>query len=57
MAIKSVVPELNSEKMLRVMKIFLDKDREEALLFLKQCLKSQLDQATRGRLIRSCEAP
>ena len=45
--IKSVVLKLNSEEMLRVMKILLDEDREDALLFLKECLKPQLEQATR----------
>jgi len=47
MMIKSVVLKLNSEEMLRVMKILLDEDREDALLFLKECLKPQLEQATR----------
>jgi hypothetical protein len=47
MTIKSVILKLNSEEMLRVMKILLDKDKKEALLFLKECLKPQLDQATR----------
>jgi hypothetical protein len=48
---------LNSEEMLRVMKILLDEDRKEALLFLKQCLKPQLEQAIRGHLVRSFEGP
>ena len=48
---------LNSEEMLRVMKILLDEDRKEALLFLKECLKPKLDQATRGHLVRSFEGP
>ena len=30
---------------LRLTRILLDEDKEEALLFLKQCLKPQLDQA------------
>ena len=48
---------LTPEDVLRLTRILLDEDKEEALLFLKQRLKPQLDQATRGRLIRSFEAP
>jgi len=48
---------LTPEDVLRLTRILVDEDKEEALLFLKQCLKPQLDQATRGRLIRSFEAP
>ena len=52
-----IILKLTPEDVLRLTRILLDEDREEALLFLKQCLKPQLDQATRGRLIRSFEAP
>lgn len=52
-----IVLKLTSEDALRLTRILLDEDKEEALLFLKQCLKPQLDQATRGRLVRSFEAP
>jgi len=48
---------LTPEDALRLTRILLDEDKEEALLFLKQCLKPQLDQAARGHLIRSFEGP
>ncbi len=57
MANESIILKLTPEDALRVTRILLDEDKEEALLFLKQCLKPQLDQATRGRLVRSFEAP
>ena len=57
MNIKSVVLNLHPEETLRLIRILLDEDKEEALLFVKDCLKPQLDQATRGRLIRSFEGP
>jgi len=53
----SIVIKLNAEDVLRLTRILLDEDKEEALLFLKQCLKPQLDQAGRGRLVRSFETP
>ena len=53
----SIVIKLTAEDTLRLTRILLDEDKEEALLFLKQCLKPQLDQAGRGRLVRSFEAP
>ncbi len=52
-----VVLKLAPEDVIRLTRILLDEDKEEALLFLKQCLKPQLDQATRGRIVRSFEAP
>ena len=57
MTINQVILKLTSEEVLRLTRILLDEDKEEALLFLKQCLKPQLDQATRGRMVRSFEAP
>jgi hypothetical protein len=57
MANESIILKLTPEDALRLTRILLDEDKEEALLFLKQCLKPQLDQATRGRLVRSFEAP
>ncbi len=57
MTINPVVIKLSSEEVLRLKRILLDDDKQEALLFLKQCLKPQLDQASRGRLIRSFEGP
>ena len=57
MTTNSTILKLTPEDALRLTRILLDEDKEEALLFLKQCLKPQLDQATRGRLIRSFETP
>ena len=47
MMIKSVVLHLSPEETLKLTRILLDEDKEEALAFLKQCLKPQLEQATR----------
>ena len=47
MKIKNVVLNLNAEETLKLTRILLDDDKEEALLFLKEYLKPQLDQATR----------
>jgi hypothetical protein len=47
MKIKNVVLNLNPEETLRLTRILIDEDKEESLLFLKECLKPQLDQATR----------
>ena len=47
MAIKDVFIKLSSEEALRLTRILVDEDREEAMLFLKECLKPQLDKATR----------
>ena len=52
-----IILKLTPEDALRLTRILLDEDKEEALLFLKECLKPQLDQAERGRLVRSFEAP
>ncbi len=47
MKIKNVIVNLSPEDTLRLARILLDKDKDEALAFLKECLKPQLDQATR----------
>ena len=47
MSIKRVVFELSPEETLILTRILLDEDREEALTFLKEHIKPQLDQATR----------
>jgi hypothetical protein len=47
MTIKSIVLNLSPEETLRLTRILLDEDKEEALLFLKESLKPQLEQATR----------
>jgi hypothetical protein len=47
MTIKKVVLNLSPEETLRLTRILVDEDKGEALLFLKECLKPQLEQATR----------
>ena len=47
MKIKNVVLNLSPEETLRLTRILLDEDKGEALLFLNERLKPQLDQATR----------
>lgn len=47
MIVKPVSLKLDSEELLRLVKIFLDEDKEDAFLFLKEVLKPQVDQATR----------
>ena len=47
MTIKNVVLSLRSEDTHRLTRIFLDEDQEEALLFLKGCVKPQLESAIR----------
>lgn len=44
---KSIHLTLNSEELLRLVRIFLDEDKEDAFLFLKEVLKPQVDRATR----------
>ena len=57
MTAEPIILKLTPEDALRLTRILLDEDKEEALLFLKQCLKPQLDQAGRGHMVRSFEAP
>jgi hypothetical protein len=45
--IKEVLTKLRPEETLRLTRILLDEDKDEAMLFLKQCLRPQLDRATR----------
>jgi len=45
--IKSVVLNLRPEETLRLTRILLNQDKDEALTFLKECLKPQLEEATR----------
>lgn len=47
MTTKKVILSLNSEDTSRLTRIIIDDDKEEALLFLKECIKPQVDQATR----------
>lgn len=46
---KRIVLSLNSDEVIRLMKILLDEEKEGALLFLKEVLKPQIDQATRSQ--------
>jgi hypothetical protein len=47
MTIKKVVLNLSPAETLRLTRILMDEDEKEALLFLKECVKPQLEQATR----------
>jgi hypothetical protein len=47
MTIKKVVLRLDPEETLRLTTILLDEDKDEALSFLKECLKPQWVEATR----------
>ena len=47
MNIKPVVLNLSPEETLRLTRILLGEDEDEALAFLKECLKPQLAEATR----------
>ena len=47
MKIKSIVLNLSPQGTLRLTRIRLDEDKDEALAFLKECLKPQLAEATR----------
>jgi hypothetical protein len=47
MNIKRVVLNLVPQDTLRLTRILLDEDKDEALSFLKECLKPQLLEATR----------
>ncbi len=47
MKIKSVILNLSAEETLKLTRILLGENKEEALAFLKECIKPQLDNATR----------
>ena len=46
---KSLILKLNPEEISRLTRILLDEEKEEALLFLRECLKPQLDEAIRNQ--------
>lgn len=46
---KRIILSLNSDEGIRLTKILLDDEKEESLLFLKEVLKPQVDQATRSQ--------
>jgi hypothetical protein len=47
MSVKRIVLNLSSEEIVRLTRLLLDEDKDEALTFLKEVLKPQVDQATR----------
>jgi hypothetical protein len=47
MVIKEVIMKLQPEDTLRLTRILFDEDKDEAMLFLKECLRPQLDILTR----------
>jgi hypothetical protein len=49
MNLKRIVLSLNSDEVIRLTKILLDEDKEDALTFIKEILKPQVDQATRSQ--------
>lgn len=55
MPLKEIVVKLEREQVLRLTRILLDEDKDEAMLFLKECLRPQLDKANRGQLVRAFE--
>jgi hypothetical protein len=55
MAIDPIILKLTPEETLRLTRILMDEDKQEALLFLRECLKPQVDQATRSHMVRSFE--
>lgn len=48
MTITNFFLKITPEETTRLTRILLDEDEKEALLFLKECPKPQLDQATRN---------
>ncbi len=55
MTISPIVLKLTPEEVLRLTRILMDEDKGEALLFLKEWFKPQLDQAARGHMVRAFE--
>jgi hypothetical protein len=47
MMIKSIVINLSPEETLRLTRILLEEEKDEALAFLRECLKPQWAEATR----------
>ncbi len=44
-----IILTLSSEEVAKLIKIVIDEEKEEAVSFLKEVLKPQVDQATRGQ--------
>jgi hypothetical protein len=55
MTIGPIVLKLTPEEILRLTRVLLDEDKEEAFQFLKECVKPQLNQAARGHIVRAFE--
>ena len=49
MTANKVVITLSSEEIIRLTKILLDEEKEEAFAFLKEVLKPKVDQTTRSQ--------
>ena len=49
MIANKVVITLNSQEIIRLTKILLDEEKEEAFTYLREVLKPQVDQAPRGQ--------
>ena len=49
MTSNKVVITLNSQEIIRLTKILLDEEKEEAFTFLKEVLRPQVEQATRAQ--------
>ena len=49
MNLKRVILSLNSDEVIRLTKILLDEEKEDAFLFLKEVIKPQVDLATRSQ--------
>jgi hypothetical protein len=48
MKLKKVVLQLSPEGVIRFIRIMTDQDKDEALTFMKDVVKPQVDDATRG---------
>jgi hypothetical protein len=55
MTVNPTIMKLTPEEVLRLTRILLDEDKEEAFQFLKECVKPQLDQAARSHMVRAFE--
>ena len=49
MTSKRIILTLSSEEVAKLIKIVIDEEKEEAVSFLKEVLKPQVDQATRAQ--------
>jgi len=49
MTTPKVIISLNPGEISRLIRIIMDEEKEDAFLFLKECIKPQVDQATRSQ--------